>query len=66
MRDKAIENYGTLESIRDFYKNQQMCNIAVDNYTHALKYFPDSFKTQEMYNKAVNIYHSTIQFVPEY
>ena len=45
MRDKAIENYGTLESIPDFYKNHQMCNIAVDNYTHALKYFPDSFKT---------------------
>ena len=32
MCDKAIlENDGTLESVPDCYKNQQMCDKAVDN-----------------------------------
>ena len=32
MCDKAIlENGGTLKYVRDCYKNQEMCNKAVDN-----------------------------------
>ena len=41
-----------------------MCDKAVDNYPHALKFLPDCFIAQKMCDKAVNTYHSTIQFVP--
>ena len=35
--DKAIpESGGTLRSIPDYYKNQEMYNKAIDNYSHAL------------------------------
>ena len=38
MCHKAIlENGGTLESVSDCYKNQQMCYKAVGNYPHVLK-----------------------------
>ena len=48
MCDKAIlENDGTLEPLFDCYKNQQMCDKAVDSYPHALKFVPDSYKTQK-------------------
>ena len=43
-----------------------MCNEAIDDYVHALKFVPDCFKTQKMGNKAVNTDPSTLQFVPEY
>ena len=34
MCDKAIlENGGTLKFVPDCYKNQEMCNKAVDNYS---------------------------------
>ena len=37
MCDKAIlGNGGTLKSVSDSYKNQEMYNKAVDNYPHAL------------------------------
>ena len=37
MCDKAIlGNGGTLKSVSDCYKNQEMYNKAVDNYPHAL------------------------------
>ena len=42
-----------------------MCNKAVDNYPHALEFFPNYYKTQKMRNKAVNTSPSAIQFVPE-
>ena len=58
-----VENGGTLESVRKCYKNQQMCDKAVDNYPHELKFVPDSYITQKMCDKAVDTYHSTIQFV---
>ena len=36
MCDKAIlENGGTSEFVPDCYKNKQMCDEAVDNYSHA-------------------------------
>ena len=47
MYDKAIlENGGPLKSVRDCYKNQQMCNKAVDNYPHALEFIPECFMIQ--------------------
>ena len=46
MCDKAIlENGGTLKSVPDCYKNQEMCNKTVDNYPHALEFFRESFMT---------------------
>ena len=40
MCDKTIlENGGTLKSVPDCYKNQEMCNEAVDNYSHVLNWF---------------------------
>ena len=37
MCDKAVlENGGTLKYFPDCYKNQEMCNKAVDNYPHEL------------------------------
>ena len=39
---KAIlENNGTLKSVPDCYKYQEMCNKAVDNYPHALEFVPE-------------------------
>ena len=66
MWEKSIlENGGTLESAPDCYKNQQMCDKAVDNYPLALKFVPNCYIIQKMWDKAVNTYHSTIQFVPD-
>ena len=37
MCDKAIiENGGALKYFPDCYKNQQMCDKAVDNYSYAI------------------------------
>ena len=41
MCDKAIlKNGGTLNSVPDCYKNQEMCSKAVDTYLHALEFVP--------------------------
>ena len=42
-----LENGGTLKSVPDCYKSQEMCNKAVDNYPHALELVPKSYKTQK-------------------
>ena len=34
-------------NITDCYKNQEMCNKAVDNYHHALEFVPKCYKTQK-------------------
>ena len=60
-----LENGGTFESVPDCYKNQEICNKAVDNYPHALAFDRESYKTQKMCDKAVDTYLSTIKFVPE-
>ena len=61
MRDKAVlENAGTLKSALDCYKNQEMCDHAVDNYPHAFEFVPDCYITQKMCGKAVNTHSSTI------
>ena len=41
MCDKAVlENGRQLKSVPDCYKNQEMCNKAVDNYPHILEFVP--------------------------
>ena len=37
---KIFENGGTLESVPNRYKTKEMCDKAVDNYSHALKLVP--------------------------
>ena len=62
MPDKVIlENFGILESVHDCYKNHKMCNRAVDNDPHTLKFNPNCYVTQKMSDKAVNTHHSTIK-----
>ena len=46
MCDKVIlENCGTLKSLQDCYKNQEMCNKAVENYPHELEFVPECYKS---------------------
>ena len=43
--NKAIlEDGGTLASVPNQYKTQEMCNKAFDNHVHALKFVPDPYK----------------------
>ena len=45
---KLLENSGRLKSVPDCYKNQVICNEAVDNCTHALLEFDfNYYKTQK-------------------
>ena len=48
-----------------FVPDQEMCNKAVDNYPHTLRFVPECYKTQVMCDKVVNTYSSTIKFAPE-
>ena len=49
MTDKSILGNGrTIKSFPDCYKNQEMCNRAVDNYPHAFEFVPECSMTQEM------------------
>ena len=67
MCDKAIlENGGTLKSLPDCYKNQEMCNKAVDNYPHSLEFVPpECYKAPKMCDKAVDTNPARIKYVPE-
>ena len=48
MCDKAIlENGKLLNSVFDCYKDQEMCNKAVDNYPDALEFVPDHVMTEK-------------------
>ena len=61
MYDKAVlENGGTLKSVPDCYKKQQMCDKAVDNYLHALEFVADCYITRKLYDGVVNTHPSTI------
>ena len=51
-----LENVGTLKFICDCYKDQKLCEKAVDIYAHALEFVSDSYKAQKT---------SEIQFVPD-
>ena len=49
MCDKAVpENGGTLESVPDQCKTQEMCEKAVDNYPHALELVTQCYKPKKM------------------
>ena len=45
----TLGNGALLESVPDWYKN--LCDAAVDNYTHALQLVPDCNMTQKMCDK---------------
>ena len=38
--ESILENVVTLNPVVDCYKNQEMCNKAVDNYALTLEFFP--------------------------
>ena len=61
--EDALENKKYL--LGDCYKSQEICNKAVENYSHALEYVPQCFMTENVCDKAVDLYPSTIKFVPE-
>ena len=44
----VLEGDGTLKSVHDCYKNQEMCNKAVDNYPHAWEYAPECCKIEKI------------------
>ena len=61
MFDKAIlENGGTLKSVPDCYKNQEMCNKAVDNYPHALELVLEIRLKKCVIKLSVLIFYNTI------
>ena len=48
MYNKAIlENGRTLEPVPDGYKNQKMCNQAVNNYAHILEFVSYCYKLKK-------------------
>ena len=48
MGDKTIlENNGTLKSVSDCYKNQEMCNKVADNYPQTLKFASKCYKNKK-------------------
>ena len=67
MFDKVIlENGGMLLFITDCCNNKKIwkiCDKAVDNYSHALKFVLECYKTQNMCGKTVNTSPSSTQFV---
>ena len=66
MWDKVVlENEGILKSVTDCYKNQEICNKAVDNYPYTLEFVPECDKTHKLCYKAVDSHHPTIKFVSE-
>ena len=66
MCDKAIfENEGTLKSVPDCFKNQEMCNKTVDNCPYTLDFVSECCKTQKKCDKAIDTYSSAIKFVAE-
>ena len=57
-----LENDGTLKSISDWYKTQEICDKAIDNYVHSLEFVPDCYKTRKMF-KTVNTCFFVFNFV---
>ena len=56
MCDKAIlENDGTLESVPNYYKNQEMYHKAVDNYLHVLQCVPNCYITQKKKKNVIRL-----------
>ena len=53
-----FRNSGTLKSVPDCYKNQQLSEKSIGNYPHALEFVPECYKTQKMCDKAVDTHPS--------
>ena len=66
MCDKAIlENGGTLKSVPNCYKNQQMFDKAVEIYTLMNQNLLLNANTQKMCDKAVDTCPTTIKYAPD-
>ena len=61
----SVKQCELLKFVPDCYKNQRMCNKAVDTYVHALQFVPNCYKTQKMCNKAIDTCGSAMQLVPD-
>ena len=61
-----LENEGILKFASVCYKNQEICNKAVDNYAHISQFVPDYYKTPKMYNKIVDTFPSALKVSSEY
>ena len=64
-KQSYYKNPGMLLFIADCYKDQKMCDGAVNNDFHVLEFVPEYCQTQKMCDKAVNNNSSTIQLVSE-
>ena len=42
-----------------------MCDRAVGNYPHTLRFVPECCKTHKMFEKAVGTHPSTTEYVPD-
>ena len=52
-----MDNYAhVLEIVLEWYKTQEMCIKAVNDYPSAIQIVPECYKTQEMCVGAVNTY----------
>ena len=49
--EAILKNGRTLKSVPDRYKNEEMHNKAVGNYSYALEFVPECFIAQEMCDK---------------
>ena len=49
MCNKAIyKMVPPLKFVSDYYKNHEMCNKDIDNYSHALEFVLECYKTQRI------------------
>ena len=61
----VLEHSRTLDSVLDWYKNEEMCDETADNYPDALEFVPGWFKTQKMCDKVVNTHPFLIKVLPK-
>lgn len=65
MCDKYIlENVKTFKSVPNWYKNQKLCNQAVDSYAHALKFILECYKSHKKCDNAANRFIFIFDSVP--
>ena len=54
------------DSVPDWSKTHEMCDIVVSEESCMLKYCLDRYKTQEMRDKAADACLEVLKFVPDY
>ena len=52
VKKTILKNAGTLKSVSDCYKNQEMCNKVVNTYSFTIQFVPECYKTQKICDKA--------------